>query len=459
MSFADDESYLSQDIAEADPEVARILHAELERQSETLEMIASENFTSQAVLQAVGSVLTNKYAEGYPGKRYYGGCEVVDQAERLAIERAKAVFGAEHVNAQPHSGSTANEAAYTALIQPGDRVMAMSLSHGGHLTHGHKVNFSGKRYEFHHYGVRREDCRIDMDAVRRQALEVRPALIVAGATAYPRIIDFAAFREIADEAGARLMVDMAHIAGLVAAGEHPSPVPYADLVTTTTHKTLGGPRAGLILSTAEHAAAVDRAVFPTLQGGPLMHVIAGKAVALGHALTPEFRARQGATVRNCRALAAELSARGVDLVTGGTDNHLLLVDLSATPAHRPGGRGPAAPGRHHGQQERGALRRAAADGDLRPAHRHGGAHHARPARGGDARDRGHHRRRAGPGVRRRRARRARRAQPGPGGALPPLPAPRRGLRRRELRRPAKRRAAAAARPRRTAGIRPFVMAA
>jgi glycine hydroxymethyltransferase len=331
VSFADDESYLSQDIAEADPEVARILHAELERQSETLEMIASENFTSQAVLQAVGSVLTNKYAEGYPGKRYYGGCEVVDQAERLAIERAKAVFGAEHVNAQPHSGSTANEAAYTALIQPGDRVMAMSLSHGGHLTHGHKVNFSGKRYEFHHYGVRREDCRIDMDAVRRQALEVRPALIVAGATAYPRIIDFAAFREIADEAGARLMVDMAHIAGLVAAGEHPSPVPYADLVTTTTHKTLGGPRAGLILSTAEHAAAVDRAVFPTLQGGPLMHVIAGKAVALGHALTPEFRARQGATVRNCRALAAELSARGVDLVTGGTDNHLLLVDLSATP--------------------------------------------------------------------------------------------------------------------------------
>jgi glycine hydroxymethyltransferase len=331
VSFADDDSYLSQDIAEADPAVARILHAELERQSETLEMIASENFASQAVLQAAGSVLTNKYAEGYPGKRYYGGCEVVDQAERLAIERAKSVFGSDHVNAQPHSGSTANEAAYAALLEPGDRVMAMSLSDGGHLTHGHKVNFSGKRYEFHHYGVRRGDCRIDMDEVRRLALEARPALIVAGATAYPRIFDFPAFREIADEVAARLMVDMAHIAGLVAAGEHPSPIPYADVVTTTTHKTLGGPRAGMILCTEELATPIDRAVFPLLQGGPLMHIIAAKAVALGHALTPEFRARQGAIVRNCRALADELMERGVDLVTGGTDNHLVLVDLSGTP--------------------------------------------------------------------------------------------------------------------------------
>jgi glycine hydroxymethyltransferase len=331
VSFFDDDSYLSHDIAEADPQVARILRAELERQSETLEMIASENFASTATLQATGSVLTNKYAEGYPGRRYYGGCEVVDQAERLAIERAQAVFGAEHANVQPHSGSTANEAAYAALLDPGDPVMAMSLAHGGHLTHGHKVNFSGKRYAFHHYGVRRGDCRIDMEEVRRIALEVRPKLIVAGATAYPRVIDFGAFREVADEAGARLLVDMAHIAGLVAAGVHPSPVGIADVVTTTTHKTLGGPRAGIILCTADLGTAVDRAVFPTLQGGPLMHVIAAKAVALGHAMTPEFRARQGRIVANCRALAEELVAGGVDLVTGGTDTHLVLADLSATP--------------------------------------------------------------------------------------------------------------------------------
>jgi glycine hydroxymethyltransferase len=331
VSFFDDDSYLSQDIAEADPQVARILRAELERQSETLEMIASENFASTATLQATGSVLTNKYAEGYPGRRYYGGCEVVDQAERLAIERAQAVFGAEHANVQPHSGSTANEAAYAALLDPGDPVMAMSLAHGGHLTHGHKVNFSGKRYAFHHYGVRRGDCRIDMEEVRRIALEVRPKLIVAGATAYPRVIDFGAFREVADEAGARLLVDMAHIAGLVAAGVHPSPVGIADVVTTTTHKTLGGPRAGVILCTSDLGTPVDRAVFPTLQGGPLMHVIAAKAVALGHAMTPEFRARQGQIVANCRALAEELVAGGVDLVTGGTDTHLVLADLSATP--------------------------------------------------------------------------------------------------------------------------------
>ena len=331
MSFADEDSYLSQDIADADPEVARILRAEAERQGETLEMIASENFTSHAVMQAVGSVLTNKYAEGLPGKRYYGGCEVVDQAEQLAIDRAKQVFGAEHVNVQPHSGATANEAAYAAVLQTGDRVLAMALAHGGHLSHGLKVNFSGRLYEFHHYGVRRGDHRIDMDQVRRMALELRPKLIVAGASAYPRVIDFPAFREIADEAGALLMVDMAHIAGLVAAGAHPTPVGIADLVTTTIHKTLGGPRAGMVMSTEELAREVDRAVFPGLQGGPLMHVIAGKAVALGHALTPEFRERQHRVVSNCRALAEELLAGGVDLVSGGTDNHLVLVDLSDTP--------------------------------------------------------------------------------------------------------------------------------
>ena len=330
MSFIDDDSYLSQDISEADPEVARLLRAEAERQADTLEMIASENFTSHAVLQAVGSVLTNKYAEGLPGKRYYGGCEVVDEVEQLAIDRAKALFGADHVNVQPHSGSTANEAAYAATLQPGDRVLAMALSHGGHLSHGLKVNFSGKLYEFHHYGVRREDGRIDMDQVRDMARELRPALIVAGASAYPRIIDFPAFRAIADEVGARFMVDMAHIAGLVAAGVHPSPIGIADVVTTTIHKTLGGPRAGMVLCNEDLAAKVDKAVFPGLQGGPLMHVIAGKAVALGQALTPEFRARQEAIVGNCKALAEELLAGGVDLVSGGTDNHLVLVDLSAT---------------------------------------------------------------------------------------------------------------------------------
>ena len=331
MSFIDDDSYLSQDISEADPAIARLITAELDRQSDTLEMIASENFTSQAVLQAVGSVLTNKYAEGLPGKRYYGGCEVVDEVEQLAIDRALELFGAEHVNVQPHSGSTANEAAYAATLSPGDRVLAMALSHGGHLSHGLKVNFSGKLYEFHHYGVRREDGRIDMDQVRDMARELKPALIVAGASAYPRVIDFPAFREIADEVGARFMVDMAHVAGLVAAGVHPSPVGIADVVTTTIHKTLGGPRAGMVMCTAELAAKVDKAVFPGLQGGPLMHVIAGKAVAFGQALTPEFRARQQAVVDNCRTLADEMLEGGIALVSGGTDNHLVLVDLSATP--------------------------------------------------------------------------------------------------------------------------------
>ena len=330
MSFADETSYLSQDISEVDPEVARLLRAEGERQAETLEMIASENFTSHAVLQAVGSVLTNKYAEGLPHRRYYGGCEVVDQVEELAIERAKQVFGCEHVNVQPHSGATANEAAYQAVLTPGDRVLAMALAHGGHLSHGLKVNFSGRLYEFHHYGVRREDCRIDMDQVAQMARELRPKLIVAGASAYPRIIDFPAFREIAEEVGALFMVDMAHIAGLVAGGVHPTPVGIADVVTSTLHKSLGGPRAGMIMCRADLASAIDRAVFPGLQGGPLMHVIAGKAVAFGHALTDEFRERQHQVVRNTGVLADGLLGGGIALVTGGTDNHLVLVDLSAT---------------------------------------------------------------------------------------------------------------------------------
>ena len=331
MSFFDPESQLSQDVSEADPAVASLLRQELERQAETLEMIASENFTSIAILQAVGSVLTNKYAEGLPHKRYYGGCEVVDEVEDLAIARAKDLFGCDHVNVQPHSGSTANEAAYSVLLEPGDRVMGMSLAHGGHLTHGLKVNFSGRMYEFHGYGVSPETHRLDMDEIRRQAHEVKPKLIVAGASAYPRTLDFPAFRDIADEAGAKLMVDMAHIAGLVAGGVHPSPVGIAHVVTSTMHKTLGGPRAGFIMCDEEYASAIDRAVFPGLQGGPLMHVIAGKAIAFGQCLTPEFRERQQRTVDNCRAMADVLLAGGIALVTGGTDNHLVLVDLSKTP--------------------------------------------------------------------------------------------------------------------------------
>ncbi len=331
MGFSDQTSYLGRDVADVDPAIAALLDGERERQSETLEMIASENFTSIAVLQAAGSVLTNKYAEGLPGRRYYGGCEVVDQVEQLAIDRAKALFGCEHANVQPHSGSTANEAAYMAVLRPGDRVLAMSLSHGGHLSHGLKANFSGKLYEFHNYGVRRGDCRIDFDQVRSMAKEVQPALIVAGASAYPREIDFATFREIADEVGALFMVDMAHIAGLVAAGVHPSPFGHAQIVTTTTHKTLGGPRGGIVMSTSDLAQKVDRAVFPGLQGGPLMHIIAAKAIALAHAQTDEFKDRQRAVVTNCQALAETLVAGGLDLVTGGTDNHLVLVDLSRTP--------------------------------------------------------------------------------------------------------------------------------
>ncbi|WP_169794750.1 serine hydroxymethyltransferase [Alicyclobacillus kakegawensis] len=310
-----------------DADVAAAMQAELQRQRQKIELIASENFVSRAVLAAMGTVLTNKYAEGYPGRRYYGGCEHVDVIERIAIERAKELFGADHVNVQPHSGAQANMAVYFAALNPGDTVLGMNLAHGGHLTHGSTVNFSGKTYQFVPYGVDASSQRIDYDEVERLAEEHRPRLLVAGASAYPRVIDFARLRDIADKVGALLMVDMAHIAGLVATGHHPSPVPYADFVTTTTHKTLRGPRGGMILCKVEHAKAIDKAVFPGIQGGPLMHIIAAKAVAFGEALRPEFRQYSQAVVDNAQALADALSERGFTLVSGGTDNHLMLVDL------------------------------------------------------------------------------------------------------------------------------------
>jgi len=309
-----------------DSEVQEALEGELQRQRTTIELIASENFTSPAVLAAQGSVLTNKYAEGYPGKRYYGGCEQVDKVENIAIERAKQLFGAEHVNVQPHSGSQANEAAYAALVDPGDKVLSMDLAHGGHLTHGMKLNFSGRTYDFVHYGVG-EDGYIDYDQVRDIALRERPKMILAGASAYPRIFDFERFREISDEVGAFFLTDMAHIAGLIAADVHPSPIPYSEIVTTTTHKTLRGARGGMILCRKEFAKKVNSRVFPGMQGGPLMHAIAGKAVALGEALQPEFEEYARKIVENCKALAGGLLEGGLDLVSGGTDNHLILVDL------------------------------------------------------------------------------------------------------------------------------------
>jgi glycine hydroxymethyltransferase len=312
-----------------DSEVQEALEGELERQRNTIELIASENFTSPAVLAAQGSVLTNKYAEGYPGKRYYGGCEQVDKVENLAIERAKQLFGAEHVNVQPHSGSQANEAAYAALVDPGDKVLAMDLAHGGHLTHGMKINFSGRTYDFVHYGVG-EDGYIDYDQVRDIALRERPKMILAGASAYPRVFDFERFREISDEVGAYFLTDMAHIAGLIAAGVHPSPVPHSEIVTTTTHKTLRGARGGMILCREEFAKKVNSRVFPGMQGGPLMHAIAGKAVALGEALQPEFEEYARNIVANCKVLADGLLEGGLALVSGGTDNHLILVDLKDT---------------------------------------------------------------------------------------------------------------------------------
>ncbi|WP_418791134.1 serine hydroxymethyltransferase [Phosphitispora sp. TUW77] len=320
----DDELYF---VKTTDPEVAEALAKEKYRQQHKIELIASENFVSRAVMAAQGTVLTNKYAEGYPGKRYYGGCEYVDIVEDLAIKRAKEVFGAEHVNVQPHSGAQANMAVYFAMLNPGDTVLGMNLSHGGHLTHGSPVNMSGKYYNFVPYGVEKETGKINYEKLFALAFEHKPKMIVAGASAYPRIIDFVQLKEIAEEVGAMLMVDMAHIAGLVAAGQHPSPVPHADFVTTTTHKTLRGPRGGMILCREKYGPAIDKSVFPGIQGGPLMHVIAAKAVALKEALTPEFKVYQEQVVKNATVLAGFLMQRGFEIVSGGTDNHLMLVDL------------------------------------------------------------------------------------------------------------------------------------
>jgi len=319
--------YVAELLAKADSELAAAVEQEKGRQSEKIELIASENYVSPAVMAAQGSVLTNKYAEGYPGKRYYGGCEYVDIVENLAIDRAKALFGAEHANVQAHSGAQANTAVYFALVEPGDTIVGMSLAHGGHLTHGSPVNISGKYYNFVPYGVTEDNELIDYDALRELMLKTRPKLMVAGASAYPRTIDFAKMSAIAKEAGSLFMVDMAHIAGLVAAGLHPNPVPYADVVTSTTHKTLRGPRGGLILCKEELAKAIDKAIFPGIQGGPLMHVIAAKAMSFKEALSPQFKVYQQQIINNAQVLAKELTAKGFRLVSGGTDNHLMLVDL------------------------------------------------------------------------------------------------------------------------------------
>jgi glycine hydroxymethyltransferase len=320
--------YNLNNVSKVDAEVAKAIQDEVARQRNKIELIASENFVSEAVMEALGTPLTNKYAEGYPGKRYYGGCEHVDVVETLAIERAKQIFGAEHANVQPHSGAQANMAVFFAMLNPGDTVLGMNLAHGGHLSHGSPVNISGKYYNIVPYGVDKDTCRIDYNELRKLAKENNPKLILAGASAYSRIIDFKAFKEIADEVGAYLMVDMAHIAGLVAAGLHPNPVPYAHFVTTTTHKTLRGPRGGMILCKEEFAKAIDKAVFPGIQGGPLMHVIAAKAVSFKEALTEEFKEYQTQVVKNANALANALTEKGFNLVSKGTDNHLMLVDLT-----------------------------------------------------------------------------------------------------------------------------------
>ena len=318
---------MSRPLAEADPDVYQAILHEAERQHSQLELIGSENFVSEAVLEAAGSVFTNKYAEGYPGKRYYGGCEFADVVENLARDRAKKLFGAEHANVQPHSGSQANQAAYAAVLQPGDTILGMNLAHGGHLTHGHKLNFSGKTYHIVPYGVRKEDELIDYDELDRLALEHKPKMIIAGASAYSRVLDFARFREVADSVGALFVVDMAHISGLVAAGLHPNPCQYADIVTTTTHKTLRGPRAGLILCKEKFAAAVDKSVFPGFQGGPLMHIIAAKAVAFKEAMEPGYVDYQKQVIANAQALAGALMDAGFHVVSNGTDTHLMLVDV------------------------------------------------------------------------------------------------------------------------------------
>ena len=320
---------MSRPLAEVDPEIAEAIRNETERQHTRLELIASENFTSEAILEATGSVFTNKYAEGYSGKRYYGGCEFVDRVETLAIERVKKLFGCEHANVQPHSGSQANQAAYAAVLNPGDTILGMNLAHGGHLTHGHQLNFSGKTYHVVPYGVRKDDEIIDYDELARLAVEHKPKLIIAGGSAYPRIIDFAKFRAAADSVGALLLVDMAHFSGLVAAGLYPNPCQWADIVTSTTHKTLRGPRSGMILSKAQYGAAIDKVVFPGIQGGPLVHVVAAKAICFLEAMRPDFIDYQKRVVANAQALAAGLSDAGYRVVSGGTDTHLLLVDVFA----------------------------------------------------------------------------------------------------------------------------------
>ncbi len=320
---------MSRSLAEADPQIFNAIQSELQRQDSRLELIASENFTSQPILEAAGSVFTNKYAEGYPGRRYYGGCEFVDVVENLARDRAKQLFKAEYANVQPHSGSQANQAAYAAVLQPGDTILGMNLAHGGHLTHGHHLNFSGKTYKIVPYGVRKEDEIIDYDELARLALEHKPKMIIAGASAYPRIIDFAKFREVADSVDALFLVDMAHFSGLVAAGLYPNPCDFADIVTSTTHKTLRGPRSGIILAREKFGPAIDKAVFPGFQGGPLVHIIAGKAICFLEAMTPEFVDYQRQVIRNAQALASGLSQEGYRVVSGGTDTHLLLLDVFA----------------------------------------------------------------------------------------------------------------------------------
>jgi len=320
---------MARPLSVVDPEIYEAIQHEVERQHGRLELIASENFTSEAVLQATGSVFTNKYAEGYPGKRYYGGCEFTDIVENLARERAKKLFGAQHANVQPHSGSQANQAAYSAVLQPGDTILGMNLAHGGHLTHGHPLNFSGKTYKVVPYGVRRDDERIDYDELAKLAGEHKPKMVIAGGSAYPRIIDFRRFREIADSVGAIFLVDMAHFSGLVAAGQYPNPCDYADIVTSTTHKTLRGPRSGMILSKEQYGAAIDKVVFPGVQGGPLVHVMAAKAVCFLEAMAPEFVTYQKQVIANAKALAESLTAHGFRIVSGGTDSHLILVDVFA----------------------------------------------------------------------------------------------------------------------------------
>ena len=373
-------SWMSRPLSESDPEIAQAIANEANRQHEGLELIASENFVSMAVLEAAGSVFTNKYAEGYPGKRYYGGCEFADVVENLARERAKQIFGADHVNVQPHSGSQANMAAYMALLQPGDAVMGLNLAHGGHLTHGHPLNFSGKMYKIIPYGVRKDTETIDYDEMEQIAVRERPKMIIGGGSAYARIIDFARMRQIADKVGAKLMVDMAHIAGLVAGGAHPSPVPHSDIVTTTTHKTLRGPRAGMVLCRQDLAAAVDKIVFPGIQGGPLVHIIAAKAVCFREALQPAFKDYAHQVVANARALARKIMDEGFRVITGGTDTHLMLIDVFAQGIL--GSEAENALGQAGITVNKNAIpfRQQSASQAQRNSHWHAGAHHARHER-------------------------------------------------------------------------------